>query len=58
MNRKEIEELMDRVEAEMVRDGISAIERSIKNHDMETAFTIMKMCKCIAGDKFDVRIEL
>lgn len=41
----------------LINSAIKAIERSIKNHDMETALVLIKLCKYIAGDKFQVTVE-
>lgn len=41
----------------LIYNGIEAIKRCVKNHDLTTAFTICKLCKAIAGDRFSVEIE-
>lgn len=45
-------------EKEVIIDGIDAIRRCVKNHDMESAVAIIKLCKAIAGDRFKVEVEV
>lgn len=45
-------------EKEVITDGIDAIIRCVKNHDMESAVAIIKLCKAIAGDRFKVELEV
>ena len=44
-------------EREIVNDGIEAMRRCVKNHDMDTLLVIARMCKVIAGDRFSIEVE-
>ena len=44
-------------ERELIDAGVDAIKRCTDNHDMASVLTICKLCKAIAGDRFDVTIE-
>lgn len=48
----------DKSEREVIGEATEAIKRCIeKNGDMKTALVIIKMCKMIAGDRFEVKLE-
>lgn len=45
-------------EKKLIDAGIEAITSCVtKHHDMESATAIIKLCKAIAGDRFQVTIE-
>lgn len=48
----------DKLEREAINDAIDAIRRSVKEtRDMKTAIVLIKLCKMIAGDRFEVKVE-
>lgn len=44
-------------ERTLIDDGIKAVKRCIHRHDMLSAVAILRLCKAVAGDKFEVTIE-
>lgn len=44
-------------ERELIEAGVDAIKRCTDNHDMASVLTICKLCKAIAGDRFNVTVE-
>ena len=45
-------------EKKLIHSAIDAIGRCVEHHDMETVLVLCELCKCLAGDTFEVTIEL
>ena len=44
---------------EIIQEAIDAIKRCVdETHDMKTLLTLVKLCKLIAGDKFEAILEV
>jgi len=44
---------------EIIQEAIDAIKRCVdETHDMKTLLTLVKLCKLIAGDKFEATLEV
>lgn len=55
----EMDETYAELEDRAVEEAIDAIRRCAEEtHDMKTMLTIIKLCKLIAGDKFEVTLEV
>ncbi len=48
---------MKQTERELIHNAISAIGRCVNNHDMQTAMILIRFCKLIAGNDFQIFIE-
>lgn len=65
MESRDIERMLNKIEAAiaeeqekaMIKRAIEAIKRSVENHDMQTVLVLVELCKYIAGDAFQVRID-
>lgn len=43
-------------ESELINEAIKAMTRCVKNKDMSTVLILCKLCKAIAGPRFDVEL--
>lgn len=55
-NHKGKEILPPSEEKKLINRGVEAVKRCVKNHDIASAYAILKLCKAIAGDRFTVEL--
>ena len=44
-------------EKNLIKDAINQIKRCAENHDMDSVTMMLRLCKYIAGDDFEVKLE-